>query len=269
MQNGLCKGLEPLSSLIAVAALIFLSVLPLSAFSHAELVLQIESLDTQIIADPGNAGLLIKRGDLNRLHEDYPAAAQDFAAARKSGPDNTLVDFYEGRLLFDQGDAAGAELLLGKYLLNHPEHAKAWALRGEVNIRLQQPKSAAEYFSQAIEQTGSPSPSLYRLQILALASTDKNKWQEAIQVAEAGLQHFGLEVTLLGLAIDIALADNQADKARQYLESLPQALRALPQWASRIQTADCMTLAAPEVSAACLRLANDQLATEVNAFMAL
>ncbi len=141
-------------------------------------------------------------------------------------------------------------------------------MRGEVSIRLQQADLAAGYFSQAVQQTDSPSPSLYRLQILALVSVGDNKWDEASQVADRGLRHFGLEVTLLGLEIDIALANNQPLKARQYLETLPQALWALPQWEARIRTAGCMASAEPEVSAACLQLAKEHLALEVFAFMA-
>lgn len=265
MQNGLRAGRKRLTGLITVAALISISMLPLSAFSHADLILQIESLDTQIIADPGNAELLIKRGDLHRRHEDYTAAAEDFAAARETSPNHTRIDFYQARLLFDQGDA---DTLLEQYLSNHPEHAKGWALRGEVNIRLQQAEPAAGYFSQAIAHTASPSPSLYRLQILALASIGENRWDEATQVTDEGLQHFGLEVTLLGLGIDIALANNQPLKAMQYIESLPQALQTLPQWESRLQSANCLASPKPEISAVCLQRAKDQLALEVSGFLA-
>ena len=268
MQIGLRGRRKLLTGLIGMAALICLSMLPLSAFSHADLVLQIESLNTQIIANPTNTELLMKRGDLHRRHEDYPAAARDFAAAREANPDNTLLDFYQGRLLFDQGEAVAAETLLEKYLGTHPEHAKAWALRGEINIRLQQAEPAAGYFSQAIQRTGTPSPSLYRSQILSLVSAGESQWDEASQVADMGLHHFGLEVSLLGLGIDVALANNQPLKAGQYIELLPQALRALPQWESRIKAADCITSTEPETSAPCLQQAKHHLAIEVTDFMA-
>lgn len=256
-----------MSDLPRMLALIYLSTLPFSVLAHPDLMLQIESLGVQIEANPGNTELLIKRGDLYRRHEDYPSAARDLAAVRKVSPDNTLLDFYEGHLLFDSGDAAAADVHFKKYLKNYPGHAKAWALRGKANIRLKQAEPAAGYFEQAIHNTASPSPTLYRSLILALVSSGENKWDKASQVVDEGLRHFGLEVSLLGLGIDIALANNQALKAMQYLDSLPDALRALPQWKTRIEATGCVASTKLETSALCQRQARDHLANEVTSFM--
>lgn len=269
MQTGFELGKRSLTYLFNLATLIFLSTLPISVIAHPDLVLQIKSLDSQLAANPTDSELLIKRGDLYRRHENYPAAGLDFAAARKVNPDNLLLDFYDGHLLLDSGDATAAELRFKKYLSTHPEHAKAWILLGETSIQLNQPVPAASYFARAINTTQTPSPGLYRQHILSLVSIGEPKWDAASLAVDKGLQHFGFEVTLLGLGIDIALARNQSLKAEQYLKTLPEVLYALPQWDVRIRTTKCLASADPEVSARCLRQARDALTDKVKMFMAV
>ena len=165
-----------LCRLAGLAALIFLAALPASGFCHPDLTAQIELLDERIQAGEVNAELLMKRGDLYRRHQDFPAAARDFEAARKLSPDNSLIDFYQGRLQLESGHPGKAEHYLALYLEAYPMHAKAWMLRGEANIQLDRPKAAAEYFGQAIQTAESPSPGLYRLLILSRLAMGESAW---------------------------------------------------------------------------------------------
>ena len=252
---------------LVLAALVFITALPVSGFCHPDLELQIEALDARIQAGEVNAGLLIKRGDLYRRHEDYPAAARDFAAARKLSPDDSLIDFYEGRLQFESGHPEAAEHHLARYLASHPQHARAWMLRGEANIQLGKPVNAAEYFDQAIQTAKSPSPGLYRLLILARVAIGETAWDAAANAANTGLARFGTEVTLLGLGTDIALARNQPEEARRYLDLLPTALQNRPQWDERIRNTDCVAASKKREQAQCLQLARDDLTDQGQAFL--
>ncbi len=267
MWPGYQSGKLQLTRAIQMTTIIVLTLLSLSAFSHPDLVLQIESFDLQLESDPANVELLIKRGDLYRRHGNYAAAANDFAKVKKFDPYNALLDFYVGRLLFDSGDAAAADIHFEKYLYTHPQHAKAWILRGEAAIVLRQPELAATYFALAIKATPSPSPALYRLQILSLIVLGEKKWVEASQVVDQGLEHFGFEVSLIGLGTDIALAGNQVDLAGQYLERVPPSLRKLSQWDVRIQTKQCLIAADPNARKNCLHEANLRIQLMKNEFM--
>lgn len=251
----------------ALLVLIVLAWLPVCAMGHPELELQIEDLSAKIEAGPVNADLLIKRGDLYRRHQDYPAARDDFLAARISGPDNALLDFYEGRLFLDSGDAASARLHFSRYLEIHPEHSNAWVLLGEACIRAGDARRAADYFEQAIKTSETPSPAVYRQQILSLLATGDSSWGAASKVVDKGLDHFGLEVNLLGLGTDIALADNRNSQADRYMQRLPEALQALPQWAQRLKTAECLVSSETDAQAHCLAQARGKLSTQVEKFM--
>lgn len=266
-EAGCTTGIWLKRPLPTLAVLLFLATLPVAAFSHPDLLLQIEILDAKIEAGPVTAEVLIKRGDLYRRHEDYPAATRDFEAARELDPGNSLLDFYQGRLLLENGDPASAELHLARYLSSHSQHAKAWMLRGEAGIRLGKPASAAEFFGLAIKHSKAASPALYRLLILSLLASGESNWNSAEQTVESGLGHFGIEVTLLGLGTDIALARNRPEQAQRYLDLLPVALRGLAQWDRRIRIADCMTTSAAPERTQCERLARSNLSDQVHAFM--
>lgn len=254
-------------SLHALAVLVVLATLPVCSFAHPDLVLQIEGLSSQIETDPANADLLIKRGDLHRRHQDYAAAREDFDSARNTDPDNSLLDFYEGRLFLDSGKSASARLHFSRYLEIHPEHSNAWVLLGEACIQSGDARRAADYFEQAINTSDSPSPALYRSQVLSLLASGDAPWGSASQVVKKGLDHFGLEVNLLGLGTDIALAANRKKQADRYLQRLPEPLQALPQWAKRQQMADCLTSPQTEVQTQCLRQARENISTQVELFM--
>ena len=225
-----------------LACLLFaLSTLANPAWSHPDLVAQIEDLTAKLLQQPADPGLLVQRGDLYRRHADYSAAAQDFATARAIRPDFPELDFYQGRLRLETGDAATAEELFTHYLVAHPEHAGAWALRAQARLGLEHAEAAAEDYAQAIRRSANPSPSLYRLQILALVAAGEQHWQTAREVVDTGLDRFPREVSLLGLGTDIALAENLPVIATTYIETLPAALIELDRWQSRLELRRCLS----------------------------
>lgn len=204
-----------------------------AALAHPELAAQSEQLDRALKEQPTSIRLLIRRGDIYRREGNFPAAAQDFSAARKLEPDNPELDFYQGRLLLDMGRPQEADELLSHWISHHPDNATARLLRGDARMQLNQPVAAAEDYAHAIGLSERPSPGVYLLQANALQVAGQDYWQQALSVINAGLEKFPLEVSLLGLGMDIALESGQADLARKYFERVPTAVRALPQWQAR------------------------------------
>lgn len=230
------------------------------ALSHPDLLLQIEDLNGQLQAEPQNAELLARRGDLYRRHQDYAAAASDFAAARSSGQDYALLDFYEAQLLLATGEWTAAEQLLSCYLSSHPKHAFAWTLRAQAWLGLGQPLLAAADFEAAIQKAGQPPPSLYRDWALALVTAGDDHWSEAGLVVDKGLEAFPRDVALLALGTDIALAENQPARANLYLNPLPPSMFLLPRWQEREKLLSCLKAAGPgEIKADCAQTAIGQL----------
>lgn len=250
-----------------LAALLSFATLPVELVAHPDIELQIVGLSAQLEANPLNVDLLLKRGDLHRRHQDYQAAARDFEVVRQAEPDNTLLDFYSGQLLLETRQPGSATEHLARYLLSHPRHAKAWMLRAEAEIQLGRPGNASEFFNRAIQYSTKPSPSLYRQLILSILATGETAWGSAKQTANDGLARFGLEVSLLGLGTDIALAMNQVEQAQQYLDQLPDGLRRLKQWQTRIQIANCMTASTESARNDCAHKARASLTDQIDVYM--
>ena len=74
-------------------------------------------------------------------------------------------------------------------------------LRGQACIKLGEPARAAGYFEQAIITSEKPSPALFRPQVLALLASGEGAGDAAIKVVNTGLDHFGMEINLLGLGV--------------------------------------------------------------------
>jgi len=249
--------------LILASAITFAGDCP----AHPDLMAQIELLDEQMEVNPQDADLLLKRGDLHRRHEDYQSSRRDFDAASNLTPRHELLDFYLGRLDFETGNPEPAELLLDKYLRTHTQHAMAWKLRGEISLALDHPGQAVAYFQNAIERSAAPSPDLYRQQVLSRVASGEAHWSDALAIARQGLEHFGLEVTLLGLGVDISLASGDIEAAEQFLSRLPPGLQKLPAWQVRLEIQECLSLEEQNGSGPCRIRAMDRLAQVLAEFL--
>ncbi len=203
------------------------------AAAHPQLAAQSAQLDHELSEQPASAGLLIRRGDIHRREGDFAAAEQDFSAARQLEPDNPELDYYQARLLLDMGSAKQADELLSRWMVQHPDRPTAWALRGDARLQMNQPVAAAEDYARAIEMSERPSPGVYLQQANALHVAGPTHWQQAITVINSGLEKFPLEVSLLGLGMDIALESGFLQLAQDYFERVPTKVRALPQWQAR------------------------------------
>lgn len=203
------------------------------AIAHPPLSGQIEQLDDRIDATPADADALLRRGDLYRREGDFDRARADFAAARAADPARPELDYFEGRLALDAGDPGLADKLLGHYLQRRPEHAAAWMIRGDARLALGRPLEAAGDYGEAVERAARATPALFQLQASALKQAGPDYFDAALDVVDAGLERFGIELSLLGLGTDVALDAGRTQRAQQYFNRVPPAVQALPQWQAR------------------------------------
>jgi hypothetical protein len=208
--------------------------------AHPDLDSQIEETSRQISLAPSNTDLYLRRGDLYRRHQDWLNSARDFKRVRELEPDQPQIDWYEGRLEVDAGHWAEGDRLLSRYLESNEGFSSAYHTRAWARWQLNRPEAAAHDYALAISNSERPAPALYRsLVITQFASGGDLLTQSAITV-DAGLERFPGEVSLLGLGVDLALADANADKAEGYLDTLSPGLLKLPQWIFRQAVLDCL-----------------------------
>lgn len=210
-----------------------------TAGAHPDLLEQIRRLDGEITRAPGDASLLLQRGDLHRRHGDFAAAEADFATARALQPDLPQQDLAEGRLLLETGLPAAADQHFSRFLETQPKHASAWNLRGHARLAQGQPALAAQDYARAIELSDEPSPVLFQQQAAALVLAGTAHWQDAQQVLATGLARHPQDIALWGIAIDIELALGEFGAAKAAISQLPAGLQRLPQWQRRLELAAC------------------------------
>jgi tetratricopeptide (TPR) repeat protein len=213
-------------------AAMWLAVAP-ALHAHPDLELQIEELSRQIEVNPDSVDLYLRRADAYRKHQEWASALADLQRARKLAPERDHIDLLEGRVLTESGQYEAGEQRLTRYLQVDPGQPAALKTRAEARIGLGHYQAAASDFGESIRHAPNPTPGLYRAWILSLLAAGPEHRQQAVRVVAQGLAAFPAEVGLLGLAMDMALADGAPAEARSRLEQLPGGLTALPQWQYR------------------------------------
>ena len=224
----------PLSVLFCLA-----NLLSSIAWSHPDLLLQIEQLSAQLNQDPGNATLLLKRGDLYRRHEDWEKSLFDFRRAREMNPGNPQVDWFEGRLFIQWGDPQQGLDLLNKFLNTHAEHSIALQNRAQAYLLLHRPLEAARDYGKVIRVSPRPTPVLYSARALALVQAGSDQYTHAMTTVVEGLNKFPQEITLTGIGVDISLAESDTQMVDKMFAQLPGPIRQLYQWQTRQALLEC------------------------------
>jgi len=226
--------------LILAAGLFLLPIVMLTpVHAHSDLVLQIESLTKQLELEPGNVELLLRRGDLQRRHEDRDRARADFKRVREIQSDNVTIDWFDGRLEIESGQPGEGVKYLNRFLLANPEHVIALQNRAQGYLSLNQPLLAAQDFAAVIRVSDRPAPSLFSANALALVAAGPDYFATAMTVVQKGLEQFPSEIRLTGVGVDISLAQSDTVTADQYIHQLPAPIRELPQWLIRQALLEC------------------------------
>ena len=201
--------------------------------AHPDLDLQIEEISRQISLAPANADLYLLRGDLYRRHNDWLKSARDFEIVRELAPDQAQLDWYQGRLEVDAGHWAEGDRLLSRYLESNENFSSAYSVRAWARWQLNRPEAAASDYALAISNSERPAPVLYRSLVITQFASGGDLLAQSAVTVDAGLQRFPGEASLLGLGVDLALADADTDRAADYLKTLAPGLLKLPQWTFR------------------------------------
>jgi tetratricopeptide (TPR) repeat protein len=211
------------------------------AWSHPDLDLQIDELTEQLEKQPDQAGLLLKRGDLQRRHGNWDLAWADFNRVRQIQADNELLDWFEGRLAVDSGQPELALKYLDRFLTLNPGHGIALQNRAQAFMLLDQPLMAARDLQTVINGEETPGPALYSANALALIKAGSEYYPQAMDVVRDGLVRFHSEMLLTGIATDISLARLDIGSAQDLISKLPGPLLNLPQWQFRRALLDCVS----------------------------
>jgi tetratricopeptide (TPR) repeat protein len=176
-------------------------LLPGLAAAHGDLHHQIAALTERIARDPGNADLVLRRGELHRQHRDWPAALADYDRAASLAPSLTVVDYLRGLVWLESGAPEAALAALDRFLARQPDHANAHLTRARALRRLGRPREAADAFGRALELVVRPTPDHYLERARALA--DAGDLDAALAALDDGLARLGRVASLEIAAVDL------------------------------------------------------------------
>ncbi len=147
------------------------------------------NVDARLAENPEDGGLWFQRALLEFEHEDFPAAAEDFAKAEKFAPGQYAILWWQGRVFEAQGKLPEGKAAIDQYLKQVPHHWGALASRARIQMKLGANADALNDFRAAIKHCPSAGPDLIVEVATALAANHYT--DEAVAMLESALQHIG------------------------------------------------------------------------------
>ena len=203
------------------------------AFAHGDLHDRIVEITAQIARQPANADLIFKRAELNRQHEDWPAALADYAKVDAITPGLPGVHFGRGSILLAQGKTAAAIAALDLGLAAAPENVEALATRARAHVALGDVDAAVADYDRALSLAPRPEPDHYLERANALAGAKPPRLDEAALGLEAAMTRLGA-IPSLGLTLcDIEVRRGNFDAALALNDKLRARLKRQESWLER------------------------------------
>jgi predicted Zn-dependent protease len=203
-------------NLVGVMATLVLAMCRLHA--HGELEIRIAALSRQIATNSTDARLYLERGELHRLHQDWPAATADFDQAAQLDTNLTTVGLVRARLLADSGRAKDAGEAYNDYLKQVPRDGVALIERARIRARLDALEAAHADYTAAISFLPEPQPEYFIER--AELSVRRGDRDQAISGLDEGLRRLGVIVTLQSRAMELELERKNYDEALRRLETI-------------------------------------------------
>lgn len=227
------KGVRPAKSVLCIALSLGIT---LPAKAHVEIAVQVAELTRQIDADPGNAALYLRRGDLHRIHRNWSAALEDFQNASQLDPKLHAGLLLLGKMLLEAGLQAQALAALDRFLVTEPGSPEALFFRARAFARCGRRLEAAGELSLAISRFVSPRappPEYYLERARALAGGGSEGMLAALRGLDEGLERLGHPIALELCAVDLELAMRRPDAAIERLEKTARRSPRQETWLAR------------------------------------
>jgi tetratricopeptide (TPR) repeat protein len=186
------------------------------AAAHDDPGHQIAELTREIAAEPRNAGLYLRRGELHRVNRELPAALADYSRARRLDPGLAAVDLGAGRVFLEAKRPAEAKRVLERFVRARPKDSEGRLELARAFAGLRSVDAADEQYANATALASRPSPDVYfeRARFLRAAG----RLPGAIHALDEGIGRLGPLASLEELAVDLELSRKNYDGALARLD---------------------------------------------------
>lgn len=186
-----------------------------AAAGHQDISIQQAELSRLIAAAPGDAHLLLSRGELYRTHGQWDFALADYDRVSALDPGLDLIWLLRGLAHRDAGRLDEADGWLSRFLRAHPRHLAGLLGRAKLLELGGRRGEAAAEMSRAIEAANTPLPEMY----LDRARLCEGP-EEAVRGLNEGIARLGPIVSLVLPAIELDRRLGRFDSALARLDPL-------------------------------------------------
>jgi Flp pilus assembly protein TadD len=186
--------------------------------AHGPLHEQIDVVTQEIAGKPGDAGLYLKRAELQRHHGEWKLSAADYDRASQLDPSLSAVDLGRAKLALDFGEPAKALTPARRFLKKNPQDFEGRLALAESLQRTGRFRDAASEYALARRCPGGDQAEVYL--------SEARSWHSAGQAIRAlaaidfGIGRFGPLVVLQAPAIEWERQRKNWDSALRRLDTL-------------------------------------------------
>lgn len=178
---------------IGLLAVLAIAFGPESALVH-DPDARIRTLNKLIVADPADARLLVRRGELHRQIGHLEKAFRDLDAARRLAPKLSEVHLVRALAFVDARRPRAALGAVDCFLAKHPKHSYATLTRARLLRTLGRGREAVRAFDRVVQLTSRPEPEHFLEQAMAHAAVGDRPGARAS--VQRGLDRLGPVVSL-------------------------------------------------------------------------
>ncbi len=200
-------------------ACLALGLAPSAALAHGEEHLQMLELTRRINEATNNpAGLHLQRGELEREHGLWEAAAADFDRAAELDPTLGRVDLCRARLAGDLGDPDAALAAFNQAVTRLPDDGEAWIGRARIWKRLKERDRALADYGRGIRLFALAPADCYLEVARDLAAAERVA--EALEILDLGIGRLKGEQLLQAYAVDLELQRGEKAAAVRRIDDI-------------------------------------------------
>jgi tetratricopeptide (TPR) repeat protein len=193
--------------------------------AHEDIHKKAEPLTEKIEADPNNAVLYFKRGEIYRSYMEWDHALADYEKACRLDPLLLEAELSRAQVFLSIGFFHTAEFVLNQFIQAHPDSqfiAPAFVARGRTRVKLGKFPQAASDYSHAIERIEHPKPEYFLERARAYAAGGEQYIDKALEGLDQAMGKWPQIDALQSYAVELELGRENYETAIKRLERLAQ-----------------------------------------------
>jgi tetratricopeptide (TPR) repeat protein len=186
---------------------------------------------SRMIDERPQAELLLERGELHRVRQEFVAALSDYEAAERLAPRMDAVWLARGRALLESDLAGPARQAFDEFLLRKPEHANGHLLRARAWLAEGEPTRAVADFDRSIFLAAEPRPDVFAERAAVLDALGDH--ERALAGLDEGIRRLGPIPSLHLPALATELKLGRFDAALRRVDGLMAEAGRKESWLAR------------------------------------